>query len=110
MTPLEKGILAHLVADWVLQNDWMARNKTCLRHPAGWVHGAIHGICLGVALGWLAGLVLGFVHVLVDTRVPLAWWMRVFKKCGGAPEAMWIWIWLDQTVHVITIALWVAWT
>ena len=27
MTPFERGLVAHLVADWVLQTDWMARSK-----------------------------------------------------------------------------------
>ena len=108
MTPFEKGLVAHLVADWVLQNDWMALNKTNLRHPAAWVHAGIHVLCLGVALGWKAGLVLGFVHLLIDTRVPVDWWMKAFKKCQRAPDAGNIAIWLDQTLHIVCIALWLA--
>jgi hypothetical protein len=108
LTPFEKGLVAHLVADWVLQTDWMARYKISLRHPASWTHAAIQALCLGLALGWQAGLVLGFVHLLIDTRVPVAWWMRVFKKCNQAPEAGLIAIWLDQTLHIICIAVWVA--
>ena len=92
----------------VLQNDWMARNKTSLRHPAAWTHAAIHALCLGLALGWLAGLVLGIIHLLIDTRVPVAWWIRTFKKCGAAPDLGTIAIWLDQTLHIVCIALWVA--
>jgi len=110
LTPFEKGLIAHLVADWVLQNDWMALNKTSLRHPAAWVHASIQGLCLGLALGWLAGLVLGFVHLLIDTRVPLDWWIRVFKNCGKSPEISTIAIWLDQTLHIVCIAAWVALT
>ena len=108
MTPFERGLVAHLVADWVLQTDWMARHKIRLQHPAAWTHATIQALCLGLALGWQAGLVLGFVHLLIDTRVPVAWWMRVFKKCGQAPEVTWIAIWLDQTLHIICIAVWVA--
>ena len=108
MTPFEKGLLAHLIADWVLQNDWMARHKTNLAHPAGWTHAAVHAVCLTLALGWQAGLVLGAVHLLIDTRVPVSWWMRVFKKCDQVPEAIWIAIWLDQTLHIASIAAWVA--
>jgi hypothetical protein len=108
LTPFESGLVAHLLADWVLQNDWMARNKMSLGHPAAWTHAAIHGLCLGLALGWQAGLVLGVVHLLIDTRIPVAWWMRNFKKCDQAPEAGSIAIWLDQTLHIICIALWVA--
>lgn len=108
MTPFERGLVAHLVGDWILQNDWMARHKTSLLHPAAWVHALIQGVCLGIALGWLGGLVLGFVHLLIDTRVPVTWWMRHFKKCAQAPEAGSIAIWLDQTLHIVCIAAWVA--
>ena len=59
MTLLEKGLVAHLVADWLLQNDWMAVNKKDLRHPAGWVHALIHGVLLGLALGALVADVDG---------------------------------------------------
>ncbi len=108
MNPFEKGLVAHLLADWVLQNDWMARNKTSLAHPAAWTHAGIHAVLLALALGWQAGLVLGFVHMLVDTRVPVAWWMRAFKKCTQAPEASSIALWLDQAIHILCIALWVT--
>jgi len=85
----------------------MARNKVALRHPAAWVHASIQAVCLGLALGWRAGLVLGFIHLLIDTRVPVAWWMRCFKKCDRAPEAVAIAIWLDQTLHIVCLAAWV---
>jgi hypothetical protein len=108
MNSFERGVVAHLVADWILQTDWMVRNKVSLRHPAAWVHAAIQVACLGLALGWPAGLVLGSIHLLIDTRVPVGWWMRVFKKCSQAPEVVMIGIWLDQVVHVVCIAIWVA--
>jgi hypothetical protein len=108
LTPFERALVAHLVADWILQNEWMARNKQSLRHPAAWTHGAIHGVCLGLALGWQAGLALGFIHMLIDTRVPVAWWMRAYKKCSQAPDVGSIAIWLDQAVHILCLALWVA--
>jgi len=110
MTPFEKGLIAHLVADWILQDDWMARNKTNLRHPAAWVHSGIHAVCLGLALGWQAGLVLGFSHLLIDTRAPVDWWMRVVKKCDRSSDLDSIAIWLDQTFHIVCIAGWVTLT
>ena len=108
MTPFERGLVAHLVGDWILQNDWMALNKRSLRQPAAWTHAAIQALCLGVALGWRAGVVLGLVHLLIDTRVPVEWWIRRFKRCGQTPEVGAIAIWLDQTLHIVCIALWVA--
>jgi hypothetical protein len=106
MMPFEKGLVAHLVADWLLQNDWMALNKTNLRHPAGWVHALIHAVLLGLALGWLGGAVLGVLHLLIDTGKPINWWVKNFKKSDGAPHALLIRIWTDQALHIALIAAW----
>jgi len=108
LTPFERGFVAHLVADWLLQNDWMARNKTSLQHPTAWVHAAIHALALGLALGWQAGLVLGLVHILIDPRQPLAWWRRVYHQTGDGPYATHVAIWADQVLHIVSIAAWVA--
>jgi Na+-driven multidrug efflux pump len=108
LTPFERALVAHLVADWLLQNSWMAVNKTNLRHPAGWVHAGIHGVGLALALGPLAGVVLGFVHLIIDTRLPLNWWIRQFKKSETAPQAELIAIGTDQALHIATIAAWIA--
>ena len=108
LTPFERALVAHLVADWLFQNTWMAQHKSDLRHPAAWVHGAIHGVCLALALDWRAGACLGMLHMLIDTRVPLAWWMRYFKETADAPEATTIAIWADQVLHIAVIALWIG--
>ena len=108
LTLCERGLVAHLVADWLLQNDWMALNKTDLRHPAGWVHAAIHALLLGLALGWWGGIVLGILHLFLDTGWPVNWWVRVFKKCDRAPQAALIRLGTDQTIHIAAIATWVA--
>jgi hypothetical protein len=110
LTPFERGLIAHLVADWLLQNDWMALNKRNLRHPAGWVHASIHGVLLGLALGWMGGVVLGALHLVVDTGWPVNWWIRVFKKCERTPHLDLIRIWTDQVIHIGAIAAWVALT
>ncbi len=108
LTVFERALIAHLVADWLLQNDWMARNKKDLRHPAAWVHAAIYGLLLGVALGWLGGLVLGTLHVVIDTGWPVNWWLRAVKKCERAPQIDLIRVGTDQAVHVALIAGWIA--
>ncbi len=108
LTPFERGFIAHLIADWLLQNDWMSRNKTDLRHPAGWVHAAIYGVSLGLALGWQAGLILGALHLFVDTRVLQRWWQEVFRQTTTGPVALIVRIWGDQVIHLAIMAAWVA--
>jgi hypothetical protein len=58
------GILvAHLLADYVLQNDWMAREKT-----KGWFAAAIHGyvhLVVYSALFVVLGLDASFLNVMV---------------------------------------------
>ena len=108
LTPFERGFIAHLIADWLLQNDWMARNKTNLTHPASWVHSGIHALALGLALGWQAGLVLGLIHLLIDTRIPLQWWKQFFRQTVDGPAALHVAIWGDQVLHIVAIGAWVA--
>ena len=108
LTPFERGLTAHLIADWLLQNEWMAVNKRNLRHPAGWVHATIYAVLLGIALGWRGGAALGALHLFLDTGWPVDWWIRVIKKCDRAFQAELIRIWTDQVMHIAGIAAWVA--
>jgi hypothetical protein len=92
------GLVAHLVADWPLQNDWMANNKAkrgkpgalsdplalerqpwWLRHPAAYVHAAIHGVLLALVFGWVAGP-LALAHLVIDCRWPVAKWSRFMRQ------------------------------
>ncbi len=92
-----KGILAHLVRDFLLQNDWMASHKGSLRHPAAWVHGGIHR------------MLLALMHVLIDTRSPLRLWSRAYGKGSSDPLAGARGLWEDQVLHLLVIAA-VAWS
>jgi hypothetical protein len=107
LTPFERGLIANLVADWILQNDWMAKYKVSLKHPAAWTHAAIHAVLLSLALGWQAGLVLAFIHMLVDTRKPATWWQKVFKQTSEVHIGLIVKMGLDQVLHVAAIAVWV---
>lgn len=100
------GIVLHLIADWPLQNDWMANNKMkraklgeipgdgmtrapsrmhpyslwFIRHPAAYVHAGIHGVFLAFIFGWVA-IPLAILHLIIDTRVPIVWWStKVIKQ------------------------------
>ena len=115
------GYIAHLVADWPLQSDWMAQNKSNLRHPAGYVHAGIHGLLFAVIFGW-AAIPLAVSHLLIDTRKPVEWWTSLMsqKKPSGLsvgtaegiepPIAvidmgLWVKLMMDQVFHVICVAV-----
>ncbi len=108
LSAFERALVAHLAADWIFQNDWMAANKTSLKHPAAWVHAAINALFLGLALGWVGGAVLGIVHALIDTRVPLNWWQRVYRQTSEGYSADITRIMVDQSMHILSIAVWIA--
>jgi hypothetical protein len=110
LTPFEQGLLAHLIADWPLQNDWMANNKSSLRHPAAWAHGAVQFIFLSLALGLQAGIILATLHILIDTRVPLRWWQSLIGQTTDGPTALHTQIWTDQVIHIAAIAVWVVYS
>lgn len=99
------GIVAHLVADFLLQNEWMALNKVSLKHPAAWVHSGIQTLALACAFPWSAALVLGVSHLLIDTRIPLIWWRRLFRQTTEGPMALHVAIWGDQVAHIACIAV-----
>ena len=106
------GSIAHLVADWLLQNEWIVRHKQNLRHPAAWVHGAIHTLLLWLILPGLLALVVGLSHILIDTRKPILWWKRLAGKTADPlsllPQTIVVEIAIDQVLHITMLAL-VVW-
>jgi hypothetical protein len=87
-------MLAHAVADFMLQPDWMARGKGGLRPLV--LHGLIVLIAAQVALGtWTAPevLLLAGAHVVTDFTKA-----RLFPRPALGPFLA------DQAVHVATVA------
>ena len=110
LTTFEAALMLHLIGDWLLQNEWMAVNKLRLTHPAAWVHGSIHGVLLGLILVWAGGVTLAILHMLVDTRVPVRWLIKYFKKCEASPDLPILLIGCDQVLHIGCIAGWMVLT
>ena len=125
------GLVAHLIADWLLQNEWMALNKVW---PWRWsiaglapafVHGGIHLVALGLVLGYWPAVVLAAAHIFIDTRLPVAWWSRLIRQTqpkrqyAETHELQWkvplpptvldigaeVRIWNDQVWHIACIAI-----
>jgi hypothetical protein len=102
------GFVAHMVADWFLQNEWMALKKTSLKHPAAWVHSGIHLIALLFVFPPLVAVVLAVSHILIDTRVPLQWWRKFYRQTTDGPAFIPFAMWQDQAAHILCLAV-AAW-
>lgn len=118
------GLVLHLIADWPLQNDWMARNKAKPLHPAGYVHASIHGFFLALIFGW-AAFPLALSHLLIDFRKPVQWWSKLVKQTQPANRSFYqrwsatapveeipvydvgleVRFWTDQVFHIVCVAI-----
>jgi hypothetical protein len=106
-------LLGHLLGDWVLQNNWMAKGKkNGLLALAGAVHFAIYTATIVGAL-WLSGvahgepasyLILGgtaFVsHWLIDGTDAVERWMRLYRQT----HLEIVRVMVDQTLHLLVLA------
>ncbi|HRW47841.1 MAG: DUF3307 domain-containing protein [Caldilinea sp.] len=99
------AFVAHLAADWLFQTEWMVIHKVNLRHPAGYVHATVYALFMALVFPPLIALLIGVTHLLVDTRVPVRWWMRVVKRMGeDSPGTGAVEMGVDQVFHIMVIA------
>lgn len=103
--PLLWGIVTHFFIDWLLQNDWQAKYKTSLLHPASWIHSGLHLIgLLFIFPVWMA-VIIAITHILIDTRVPLVWWRAFYKQTTTGDVALHVALWGDQVLHITVLAI-----
>ena len=103
-------IYAHLIGDFIIQNDWMALNK-----KKSWFHCAVHVLTYMIPFLWceLSWLQLGLIalqHYAID-RTNFVMWFMVAKgqdKFAGPPCAPWSIIVVDNILHILWIAAVVA--
>jgi hypothetical protein len=96
--------IAHLIGDFILQNDWMAVNKkrnsfACL------VHCVVYLLPFLVChLSWWQIVLIGIQHFLQDRTDFIFWWMRAWKRM---PQEYWnqIPLWVDQSFHLLWIEI-----
>ncbi|MFZ3172920.1 MAG: DUF3307 domain-containing protein [Carboxydocellales bacterium] len=107
MTLFDLLIVGHLIGDFILQNRWMAEGKVNAWTPL-LVHSAVYtGVIALVAL--LAGgislqgiMIIFLAHVLQDRRVIVRFWA---EKVTQGSEVPWLMIMLDQSWHVVFLAI-----
>ena|ERR1700687_3631720 len=108
-------LLGHLVGDYILQNDWMAKNKTgpgCLGHTACTYHCLFYTVAVALLtttwMPWWGLLACFAVHWPIDRFRLAGWWMRNVsgqRDFATGPLSPWSIIVVDNTFHLLT--LWV---
>jgi hypothetical protein len=99
-------IYAHLIGDYLLQSDWMAKGKKvsswiCLVHIVAYM---IPFLFCGLV--WWQLLLIGVQHYLQDRTNFIAWLMKIKGSAEFAkpPMAPWSIIVTDNIVHILFIA------
>jgi hypothetical protein len=105
-------LVGHLVGDFLLQSDRMARHKgsdwsRMLSHIGLYlvamaavvgIYALSHQIPVWVVL--VALLFIGGTHIILDRREFTAWWMRIV---GISAEGSWLPIVVDQVFHILVL-------
>jgi len=99
-------ILAHLIGDFLLQNDWLAQNKK-KSSLACTVHVALYIVpFLFCDLAWWQLLAIAGQHWIQD-RTNLVVWVTKLRGADGflqPPFAPWSTILTDQIFHILWMA------
>jgi hypothetical protein len=106
-------VVGHLIGDWLLQNDWMARGKKQrLVTAAGMTHFLIYTLTVMVTcwLAWrstpdmleylLIGSIIFVTHWLIDATDVVGAWIRLLRQTDMPMMR----IMVDQTFHLLVLA------
>ena len=114
MTLFSWLLVGHLVADWMLQNDWMARNKQSQWFsPAILVHCTVYTLILMVSL-WFAdppdaqippyfsfALIIFLSHWLIDAGRLATHWMSLLHQS----PLHFVQMMVDQTMNILVLVV-----
>lgn len=125
-------LMAHMIGDYFIQNDWMALEKTKRWWPAI-VHGTTYALpfipvvyLLDTAWPWLALLVIGGTHIVLDhyyAAKHVVWFKNQFAPKSFRPPhthtghaldrpdwiAVWLMIIVDNCIHMAVNTASVVW-
>lgn len=98
----------HLIGDYVLQNDWMAANKTSKTWPC-LVHCVAYAVaiwfCTILYFPWWVAVVAGVIHFPIDRWRLARKWMTLNgqESFATGPLSPWSIIVVDNTIHIVTL-------
>lgn len=104
-------IYAHLIGDFIFQNDWMALHKK-ERGSTGFFRCTVHAVLYIIPfflceLSALQLLLIAGQHWVIDRYNFVPWFMRVKGQNEFATGVCYPWsqITMDQILHILWIAL-----
>jgi hypothetical protein len=99
-------IYAHLIGDYLLQNDWMALHKKKSAFRC-----AVHVACYMIPFAWCELSVVQLIliaaqHFVIDHTTFVSWFMRVKGQNEFATGICFPWsqIVVDNILHILWIA------
>ena len=102
-------VIKHFIADFVLQYDYMVREKGQWMKPGGLHHSGIHALgTLAIAAGFGVGLTLVLLAVIIDavTHYVIDWSKsQATQSLTPLDRSFWIWVGFDQMLHYMVYVL-----
>lgn len=97
---MENYFIGHVIGDWLLQNDWMAKNKPS-RGIALWAHVGIVTLATSLVTGWwdIRGILAFAAHFLIDGFGLAAVWMKLYRQT----DLLWLRFVIDQCLHLVSL-------
>ena len=100
-------LIGHLVGDYLLQNEWQAKNKK-LPGFMGWlaclVHCSLWTLSVLFFTGWWSlklGILVFLSHIVLDRTNLVVWYMRV----AGKGKDFWLCVVCDNVIHLVFLWL-----
>jgi len=105
------GLIFHFVGDYLLQNDWMAANKT-KSNIAAFVHAIAYSALFLFICDFKMWLIIFGTHFMIDRYRLASYWIKLInwnwqsKNFGYAEDkpafmSIWLLIIIDNTFHII---------
>jgi hypothetical protein len=106
-------LIGHLVGDWMLQNDWMARNKQRRWFSSAiLVHCMVYTLVLLITLWWAGKSDPGLPYLPFATTVFVSHWLIDAGRLAARWAALlrqtrvrFVQVMVDQTMHLIVLAV-----
>ena len=98
-------IYAHLIGDYLLQNDWMATNKKknsliCLVHIITYMIPFMF-----TQLNWIQLLLIESEHYIQDRTNLIAWFCKMTNKFQGDSNDSFGFVIVDNVFHILWMAM-----